>query len=216
MCASESGASGSSLGLNCPAGVTLIELLIVVAIVGVLTALSVPPLLRARQRANEASAVESMRAVNAAEAAYAASCGQNGYAQTLPDLALPPEGSTQGFISPDLAGPGSKSGYMINLKPGADAEAVAVASATCNHSSSDTMSSYFAEAHPVYVGWSGGQAFATDTAGTIYARSDGVTVSITFEGASPLGQSMVGASDQSGGSGGGSGGGASGGSGRKN
>src|SRR5260370_41157935 len=108
MCVSESRASGSSLGLNCPAGVTLIELFVVVAVVGVLTALSVPPLLRARQRANEASAVESMRAANVAEEAYAASCGQNGYAPTLPDLAPPPEGSTHGSISPAHARTGPK------------------------------------------------------------------------------------------------------------
>jgi type IV pilus assembly protein PilA len=187
-------------------GLTLLELLFVVGIVGVLSALSVPPLLRARQSANEASTIESLRAVNAAESAYAMSCGHSGYAQTLPDLASPADGTTQGFISPDLAAPGSKSGYLINLAPGADAAQVADASASCNHSRADAVSAYFAEAHPLNAGWTGGRSFGTDTNGTIYARDDGTTVTISFDGASPLGVQGFGSGGQTSGSGSGGGG----------
>src|SRR5258706_16157260 len=65
----------------------------------------VPGLLRARQSGNEASAIGSVRAINSAEATYAASCGGGGYAQTLTVLGLAPAGGVP-FLSPDPSGVG--------------------------------------------------------------------------------------------------------------
>ena len=99
-------------------GFSLIELLIVVAIILIIAAIAIPNLLRARIAANESSAVASVRTVNTAQITYNSSYSSVGYAASLTNLAgtscAPPTPNGACLIDSQL-GAGSKSGYSFGI-----------------------------------------------------------------------------------------------------
>jgi len=99
---------------------SLIELLIVVAIILIIAAIAIPSLLRSRIAANQASAIESLRVIGTSEVTFAALFG-NGYSATLAAMGPVQPGavataSAAGLID-DLLASGAKSGYTFTYTP---------------------------------------------------------------------------------------------------
>jgi prepilin-type N-terminal cleavage/methylation domain-containing protein len=90
--------------MNRPKGFSLIELLIVVAVILVVAAIAIPNLVRSRIRANEASASSTLRMLNNAEVIYAATYN-SGYTDGLNKLGPPAAGQTPSFARADLVDP---------------------------------------------------------------------------------------------------------------
>ena len=140
-------------------GFSLIELLIVVAIILIIAAIAIPNLLRSKMSANEASAVGSLRSINTACVAYSTTYG-TGYPVALANLgpATPATAAAADLIDSVLSA-GTKSGYVFTY-----ASRAAVAG---------VVSTYTVNADPVTLGTTGQRGFFTDQSGVIRANPTG-------------------------------------------
>jgi prepilin-type N-terminal cleavage/methylation domain-containing protein len=159
-------------------GFSLIELLIVVAIILIIAAIAIPNLLRSRIAANQASAVGSLRTLNTAEVTYATTYN-TGYSASLGDLGPPlasagnntPTATAAGLVDEVLSGMNtsagsgatlsSKSGYQFTYSPGAT-------------DSTGRYNTYQIFATPISTGTTGTNCYFTDQSGVIRQNSTAV------------------------------------------
>jgi prepilin-type N-terminal cleavage/methylation domain-containing protein len=140
-------------------GFSLIELLIVVAIILIIAAIAIPNMLRARIAANESAAIGNLRALNTAAVSYATAYPTVGYATTLVRMAgncagIVPSANNACLIDNGLAAatvPPGKSGYIF-LYAG-------------------TTGTYITNANPVNPGSSGNKYFFTSEDGVVRVNS---------------------------------------------
>ncbi|MGB8592793.1 MAG: prepilin-type N-terminal cleavage/methylation domain-containing protein, partial [Candidatus Acidiferrales bacterium] len=115
-------------------GFSLIELLIVVAIILIIAAIAIPNLLRARIAANQASAVGSLRTITSAEVTFS-STYNDGFTPDLVTLSAPAGTTTatctQSALIDEVLGSGVKSGYTFTFTAGANAAGTGTAPAGC-------------------------------------------------------------------------------------
>ena len=170
-------------------GFSLIELLIVVAIILIIAAIAIPNLLRSRIAANESSAVGSLRTLVTAQVTYSTTYPTVGFAATLAALAPPAGGgdpsSTAGDLIDTNLASGVKSGYTFGN--------AGCAAATCNLNGQFLVTSAGTPAinvtfqvfgAPVSKNRTGIRNFCTDESGVIRQGADPSTV-CTFTTASP-------------------------------
>ena len=143
-----------------PTGFSLIELLIVVAIILIIAAIAIPGMLRARMAANESSAVSCLKTINTAQIGYATQYPDVGFADQLTKLAIPGPGTPLG---PNAAGfldwvlgctaqPCPKSGYEFAIS---------------NAVGGPVIGTYKITATPLHYGLTGNRGFCLDQTNTL-------------------------------------------------
>jgi type IV pilus assembly protein PilA len=156
-------------------GFSLIELLIVVAIILIIAAIAIPNLLRSRMAANEASAVGSIRTMNTAAISFYSTYG-DGFPPDITSIGTTGVLATckNAQLIDSVLTAGTKSGYTFQLLPGA--VPVTTTPVGCTTGNQD---GYGVIATPAVVGTSGQRSFCSDASGVIRYDATGTAFTLT-------------------------------------
>jgi type II secretory pathway pseudopilin PulG len=179
MCSSKAAVSRGESGF------TLIDMLFVIALIGLLSTLAIPGLMRARGAAQSASALGSMKVVNSAQLSFAITCGVGFYSPDLETLGVKPPSAMEAFLPPEMTSSPTfiKSGYNFSMAgvgiPGAPA--------SCNGLSAGAASSGYAlVADPLDTN-PPARYFGTNADATIFEDAASFSATMPETGAPPAG-----------------------------
>lgn len=167
------------------AGFTLIDIMFVLGLIGTLSTLALPALLRAKNAAHSASALGTVRVVSGAQLSYAITCGLGFFAPDLPSLGIPPIGYTDTFLPPELSSAAvvMHSGYNFSMF----ATPFAGTPATCNGlAAGATSPTYVLIADPIDA-VANPRFFGTNSDGVIYEDMATYAGTMPESGAPPSG-----------------------------
>jgi type IV pilus assembly protein PilA len=156
--------SGMKMKRTPACGFSLVELLVVVAIILIIAAIAIPSLLRSKIAANEASAIGSLRTMNTSFVDYASTYAV-GYPANLTDMGPSTSpSSTAADLLDSVLVTGTKSGYAFSYTPGTAGP-------------NGVISTYSVTATPLTPGVSGQRGFYTDQSLVIHANPSGIASS---------------------------------------
>lgn len=166
------------------AGFTLLDMLFVVALIGLLASLAIPGLMKARGAAQSTSAIGTLRVLNSSELSFAITCGLGFYSPDLPTLGVAPPGSVEAFLPDEMTAGFTfiKSGYNFSLA----GTGLAGAPASCNGLAAGQASPGYATVgdplDPTVARY-----FGTNSDGVIFQHSASLAATMPESGSPPAG-----------------------------